>query len=242
MRYLTIAFVFCGLATNLSADIAILNPNFNVQVLGSGDSLGFGQIPITDWTQNDVPNTAYTVYNPSGVSYPGGVPGGNNVADLLSDGATASISQILSTDLQANDTYTLTGYAGFRLDTNIFAPALDVCTGNVMVEAGGNMLNSLVLGGNINNGATCASIAGTFTPFSIAFTTGANPAGLGQPLEIVLEAYSGSTFEPGEIDYTGLALSDSNSIATTPEPSSWILLTTSLGALLFFRRPRRRAQ
>src|ERR1019366_8425839 len=145
MKYLPIAFVICGLATNLSAGtIPILNPNFDAQVLSPGGSTGYGFIPITDWSQNDVINTDYSVYNPVASSYPSGVPGGNNVADVFSDGTTASIWQFLATDLQANDTYTLTGYAGYRLDTGIFAPALDGCNGNAMVQAGGNVLNAPV--------------------------------------------------------------------------------------------------
>src|ERR1017187_7260721 len=138
MKYLPIAFVICGLATNLSAGtIPILNPNFDAQVLAPGTASGSGASwnPITNWNQNDVVNTGYSVYNPVATSYPGGVPGGNNVADVFSDGTTASIWQFLTTNLQANDTYTLTGYAGFRLDTGIFNPGLDTCNGNAMVEA-----------------------------------------------------------------------------------------------------------
>jgi len=94
MKYLPIAFVICGLAANLSAStITILNPNFDAQVLAPGTATGSGAgfNPITDWNQNDVVNTGYSVYNPVATSYPGGVPGGNNVADVFSDGTTASI-------------------------------------------------------------------------------------------------------------------------------------------------------
>jgi hypothetical protein len=241
MKYLSVTFFFCGFALQLPADsISILNPNFDAQVLAPGATAGFGYIPITDWSQNDVTNTAYTVYNPAATSYPGGVPGGNNVADLLSDGATSSIWQFLTTDLEANDTYTLTGYAGYRLDRNIFAPALDGCGGNVMVEAGGNILNPAVIGGNINNNGTGCT-PGTFTPFSITFSTGSNPAGLGQPLEIVLETLgTGSVFEPTELDYTGITLSDTaNPISGVPEPQSFATLVTALIGMAMWAQKRR---
>jgi hypothetical protein len=241
MKYLPIAFVVCCLATNLSAGtIPILNPNFDAQVLppdaATGSGAGFN--PITDWNQNDVINTGYSVYNPVASSYPSGVPGGNNVADVFSDGTTASIWQFLSNDLQANDTYTLTGYAGFRLDTNIFAPALDACNGNAMVEAGGNVLNVPVVGGNIN-GSGCTP--GTFTQFTISFTTGANPAGLGQPLEIVLETLgTGSVYEPSELDFTGITLSDTAGPGpgpAVPEPATFATMAGALAlAILALRR------
>jgi len=237
MKHLSATLFLCGLAAqSQAASITILNPNFDAQVLAPGATAGFGYIPITDWSQNDVPNTAYTVYNPAATSYPGGVPGGNNVADLLSDGTNADIWQFLTTDLQANDTYTLSGYAGFRLDTNIFAPALDGCGGNVSVEAGGNILNPQVLGGNINNnGVPCSP--GTFTPFSITFSTGANPAGLGQPLVIVLQTNgTGSVFEPTEVDYTGITLTDTSGTAgTVPEPQTFATLGAALAVLIALR-------
>jgi len=132
MKYLPIAFVICGLAANLSAStITILNPNFDAQVLAPGTATGLGLALTRLPTGSErCGQHGYSVYNPVATSYPGGVPGGNNVADVFSDGTTASIWQFLGTDLQANDTYTLTGYAGFRLDNNIFAPALDACNGN----------------------------------------------------------------------------------------------------------------
>ena len=248
MKYLPIAFVICGLAGNLSAgSITILNPNFGAQVLGPGVATGSGASdsgipPITDWNQNDVTNTGYSVYNPTSTNYPGGVPVGTiNVADVFSDGTTASIWQFLATDLQANDTYTLTGYAGFRLDTGIFNPGLDACNGNAMVEAGGNVLNAPVIGGNIN-GSGCTP--GTFTPFTISFTTGASPAGLGLPLEIVLETLgTGSVYEPSELDFTGIALSDtagSGSGSAAPEPATFGTMAGAL-ALCIFRFRRRTA-
>jgi PEP-CTERM motif len=238
------ALLLCVASAAHADSITILNPDFDDQVLAPGETAGFGYIPITDWGQDDVPNTAYTVYNPAATSYPTGVPGGNNVADLLADGPTATIFQVLTTDLQANDTYTLTGYSGFRLDTNIFQPALDGCHGNAMVEAGGNVLNAPVLGGNVNNtGGPC--VPGTFTQFSISFTTGADPAGLGQPLEIVLETLgTGSVFEPTELDFTGITLSDtanSGSLTATPEPATFGLMAVAFAGICVLHRRRKSA-
>jgi hypothetical protein len=247
MKYLPIAFVICGLAGNLSAgSITIVNPNFDTTPgLAPGAATGSGASnlnpPISGWSQNDVPNTGYSVYNPTSSNYPGGVPVGINVADVFSDGTTASIWQFLATNLQANDTYTLTGYAGFRLDTGIFNPGLDWCNGNATVEAGGSVLNAPVNGGNINNGGRCTP--GTFTPFSISFSTGANPAGLGLPLEIVLETLGATVYEPSELDFTGITLSDtadSGSGSAVPEPATFGTMAGAL-ALCIFRLRRRPA-
>jgi hypothetical protein len=66
--------------------ITILNGNFDAQNLSPGSSSGYPFGPITDWTENDVPFTVYSVYNPTTASYPGGVPGGANIAQVLGDG------------------------------------------------------------------------------------------------------------------------------------------------------------
>jgi hypothetical protein len=97
-----------------------------------------------------------------------------------------------------------------------------------------------VVGGNIN-GSGCTP--GIFTQFTISFTTGANPAGLGQPLEIVLETLgTGSVYEPSELDFTGIALSDtassgSGSGPTVPEPATFGTMAGALAlAILALRR------
>jgi hypothetical protein len=185
---------------------------------------------------------------PSAVSYPGGgsnttpatgIPDGVNVAYALEDGPDASIYQFLTATLQANDTYTFTGYAGLRVDTGVFNPGLGCYGAGAVVEAGGNVLTPVVSGGDI----PCPphSTLGSFTEFTFTFSTGSDPAGLGDPLEIVLTASgSGNYSEPAEIDFDDLSLSDtlgSGSGSGVPEPATFGTMAAALAiCVLLFRR------
>jgi len=238
MKYLPLAFLVGGLATHLSASsITILNPSFEDQIFSPGTGSGFPYGPITGWTENQIPSTAYSVYNPATTSYPGGAPNGANVAQILGDGPTASISQILSATLQPNDTYTFTGYSGLRADDS-FGAGTGCGGADAAVEAGGNILTPTGLpGGDIS----CNSMTvGSFTKFTFTFSTGANPAGLGDPLEIVLTTQgTGSPFEPTEIDFDNITLSDtlgSGSGSGVPEPATFGTMAGALGICVVFLR------
>jgi hypothetical protein len=235
-----------------AAAIPILNSGFEADVLpctaGPTCATSFS---ITGWTgatadplgfsDPDGNGTGYFgVYKPSALSYPSGVPGGVNVAYVAGVQNPLSISQVLSTNLLANDTYTLTLDIGQRADGQSVGGL--ACHGfNAALEAGGNVLNSLVAAGN----ASCNSLTlGSFTQFTLTYTSAANPAGLGDPLEIVLSSFGaggvGSSEGVGEIDFDNLALSDTSSAATTtaPEPVDLGLLASSALAFVLMRRPR----
>ena len=241
MKYLLFAFLICGLATNLSAgDITVLNPSFENQVFSLGTGSGPWPVgPITDWTEIQTDGTAYSVYHPGPGSYPGGAPDGANVAQVLEYGATASISQILGATLQANDTYTMSFYVGLRSDTSTYAPGLGCYGFDATLEAGGNVLNSLRAA---NGNQSCGLVTtGAFTLLSFTYSSGASPAGLGDPLEIVLTTNgSGSAYEPAEADFDRVALSDtlgSGSPPSAPEPATFGTLAGALAiCVLRFRR------
>lgn len=236
MKYLPAAFLICGLAANIQAGtIAIPDFSFELPALAPGASSGFPYGPITGWAENQVSFTAYSAINSGPAQYPGGVPDGNQFAQVLADGTTAYIYQFLGTDLQANDTYTFSGYAGLRLDTGSFGPGLGCYGQDAAVEAGGNVLTPVVPGGDI----ACSSLSlGQFTKFSFTFSTGANPAGLGSPLEIVLTTNgSGSPYEPSEADFDAISLSDTlGSTSTVPEPETFIPVAGVLALALWLRR------
>lgn len=105
------------------------------------------------------------------------------------------------------------------------------CNGfNAALEAGGNVLNSLVAAGN----ASCNSLTvGAFTEFTLVYNSGSSPAGLGDPLEIVLtETGSGSIYEPAELDFDQVGLSDTlSSNSSAPEPATFAILAAGLVAL-----------
>jgi hypothetical protein len=237
MKCLAFAFFVGGLATHLCAgSIAILNPSFEDQILSPGTGSGYPWGPITDWTESQTANVVYYAYNASVAQYPSGVPDGVNVAGLTENGPSANIFQILTATLLANDTYTFTGYAGLRADTTIWAPPLGCYGAGAVVEAGGNVLTPVAPGGDIN----CSSLStGSFREFTFVFSTGPNPAGLGDPLEIVLTANgSGSTSEAAEIDFDDLSLSDtSGSGSSVPEPATFGTMAAALAiCVLLFRR------
>ena len=205
------AILFCTATLVLAANIPIVNPNFDADVLNCspGPTCNTGG-PISGWTESPTGSgVEYSASKVTTVSYPAGAPGGNQIAALVEDGPSANISQILTTNLKANDTYTLTFYVGLRADTTVFAPSFGCYGFNVSLLAGGNVLNSLLLA---DGNASCSLVAtGAFTRLSFTYTSGSNPVGLGSPLQIVLTAQgSGSNAEPAEIDFTEVTLTDTS--------------------------------
>jgi hypothetical protein len=246
MKYLSVMLFACGLVTQMPASsITILNPSFEDQSVPQGGPFNVSDMVIVDWDESDPNNmgfVAYSVFYALPTEYPGGAPDGVNVAQVFGDGRTAFISQTLSATLQANDTYTFTGYAGLRLDTSAFPEAVLGCAAaNAAVEAGGNILTPVgALGGDIS----CSSLSlGNFTKFTFVFSTGTNPAGLGDPLEIVLTATgSGSVSEPTEIDFDDISMSDtagSNSPSpSAPEPATFGTMASALAIGIIILRRR----
>jgi hypothetical protein len=175
------------------------------------------------------------VYKPSTASYPLGVPNGVNVAFLTEDGPSVSISQTLSATLKASDTYTLNYYVGLRADPNVFNPAFGCYGFSVSLEAGGTVLAT--------TSPACPATVGTFESLNLVYNSGANPAQLGDQLQIVLTATgSANTAEPAEIDFDNLSLSDASAgVNSAPEPASGLIVIAGLGLLgIAFRHKARR--
>jgi hypothetical protein len=253
MKHLFVVLLMGGLATYLSAGaITILNPSFEADVQSCAPAPNCQNIDaITNWSGSTADPGGFTggvgasgefgVLKPSSAVY-ASIPDGVNVAYLIGTTYSVSISQTLSADLLANDTYTLTVFIGAPADIsgNGNFLASGQCNGfNAGLEAGGNLLNSLVTVGN----ASCNSLSvGAFTEFTLTYTSGANPIGLGDPLQIVLTANgSGSSIEPAELNFDAVGLSDTLSSppsSTAPEPSTAGTLGGALviGVLLFRSR------
>jgi hypothetical protein len=253
MKCFTLVLLLGGLAAHLPAGtITILNPSFEADVLGCAASPTCENIDtITDWTGSTASPDGITgsfddggqfgVLKPSSAGF-STIPNGVNVAYLGGAAYSVSISQTLSADLLANDTYTLTVYIGEEAGIAATGNGLQngQCNGfNASLEAGGNVMNSLVAAGN----ASCNSLSvGAFTEFTLTYTSGASPAGLGDPLQIVLtETGPGSIYEPAELDFDEVGLSDtlsSNSPATAPEPATLgtVAGTFAIGILLLRNR------
>ena len=130
-----------------------------------------------------------------------------------SNGGT--FAQVLSATLQANSVYTLTVDVGDRTDTPFPAVTLGLGTGNT------NGQNMLTPSTTVNP----APADGGWATWTSTFTTGAAPAGLGQPLRIELVS--------GGIQ----AQFDNVRLDVVPEPTAAALLAG--GALAVLGRRRR---
>jgi len=101
------------------------------------------------------------------------------------------------------------------------------------------VLNSIVNEGQVNFNIT----PGTFVPFTVTFNSGSSPAQLGKALEIVLtDGGSGNQFEPSEIDFDKLSLTDTSQSgggSTVPEPSLGVVLAAAMVGICAIHRRRR---
>ena len=249
-RFLPAAILLCTASLVQADTLTILNPSFETDVLACSPGPGCAtDDTLTDWTGSTANPSGFSgggvafnnfgVYKPGTAEYPGGVPDGVNVAYLSTNVYNVSISQVLGSDLVANDTYTLTGFVGIRKDTSVIPPGIGDFGYNVALEANGTVLNSLVNEGKVNAFLT----PGTFVPFTVTFNSGSTPAQLGQALEIVLtDDGSGNQFEPSEIDFDKLSLTDTSQSgggSTVPEPSLGLVLAAAMVGICAIHRRRR---
>ena len=135
LRFLSAATLLCTASFVQADTITILNPSFEADVFACSPGPGCAtDDTLTDWTGSTANPSGFSgggvafnnfgVYKPGTAEYPGGVPDGVNVAYLSTNVYNVSISQVLGSDLVANDTYTLTGFVGIRKDTSVIPPAL----------------------------------------------------------------------------------------------------------------------
>jgi hypothetical protein len=157
--------LFLGGVAQGRTNVPIVNPGFEQPAL---NACGFGG-PATGWT----------VIGDSGPwrcgsggsclnSYPGGPPGGLQVAYANS----GNLSQVLTTTLQPLQTHTLTVKVGRRLD------CCQMAGYKVQLHAGAILLAEDV---NSQNPAP-----GTWATSTVVYTAPANHPALGQPLKITL--------------------------------------------------------
>jgi len=169
--------------TGLADEIEITNPGFESPAYADGDygptdgwTLGYYTLPdTTTWVDGGTDESGG--YNPAAdADYGGVVPEGDNVAYTSSfAGYDTGLSQILSATLQANTQYDLS-----------------VSVGNPALYNGGPTADyriELLAGGVLLASDTGPSpLDDTWKTASLTYDSGANPAQLGQPLEIRLLA------------------------------------------------------
>jgi hypothetical protein len=212
-RLLT-AFMLAALAAPVAQaaaqPITIVNPSFEDPVLGDG---GFTPSAI-GWTV-----VGAGTFNPTSGQFSGSVPDGQNVAYVSAGG---SLSQTLTALLMPSTTYTLSYYAGNRLDFP-FPSYL------VQLLAGGTVLAS---DGSLSPGE------GLFAQGSVVYTSGAADPLVGQPLGIRVT----STGDQPNFDAFALVATPAGPNVVIPEPSTVVLLATGLLTLGGTALRRRRAR
>lgn len=244
------SFAALLLATTGHAQLlTVANPGFEA------DFAAPGTFPIfnpTGWTVIDNNHIldgnldAVGVLNPTNTTFfPGGAPEGSNVALIYLSGdiggGSVSLSQTLTSTLQANTAYTLSVDVG-NIASGFGAPPfnqffdLDGFPGySVQLLAGGEVLAE-------DHNTLSGSIAeGTFATSTVTFNTGADHARLGQALEIRLTNLNiRDTLEnPGiEVDFDNVRLQ----AAVVPGPDALtvaMLGFSGIGMLTRRRRPSR---
>jgi hypothetical protein len=156
--------------------IPLVNADFNVDTISGPNAPTNQTATPTGWTWNrsgtvGLLNPNYSYSSPMPNVLPAGA-----VFTTSPDGiVNPVISQILSTTLKSNSTYTLSAQVGNR-NSDLWGGyhiALETTNGTVVGDWTGENNN--------------IAAPGTFAMTSRSFTTGPNPPGFGQPLEIVLE-------------------------------------------------------
>jgi uncharacterized protein (TIGR03382 family) len=143
---------------------------------------------------------------------------------IYSNGLDFSI--LLGDDLAANTTYVLSIEFGDRTDTNNGNPALRLGFGSI---PGASYLTPTV-------SLTPATVNGSWVTWSLTYTTGAAPVGLGQDLRI--DIVNQGTGTAGNLSNVQLVADNLKLTAADaiPEPSTALL--GGLGMLALLRRRR----
>jgi fibronectin type 3 domain-containing protein len=165
--------------------LSISNAGFDIDTITGANAPGYQIVTPTGWTVSGTNSSSYIgLINPlslgvytstNGYSVP------NALESFSGDGvANPTVSQVLSSTLQANTTYTVSVQVGNRTSGTWGGYHILLETTN------GTLVGDWV--GVINYAAPVGNVAatGTFATTARSFTTGSNPPGLGQKLQIVL--------------------------------------------------------
>jgi hypothetical protein len=179
-----IVFVNMGLALAVSVKaqevpIPILNPKFDMDVLTG--AVYASQVGITGWIADPYSG----VLRASTTQYPSAPSTGLYCAYLGGPPTSGSILQTLGATVQANTTYVLKMSVGARADYVFTGYAASLLAGNVVLASGHK----------------ATPVGGTFVTEVVVYESGATPAQLGQPLQILITSTG-----DGEVDIQSVAL------------------------------------
>jgi hypothetical protein len=179
-----IVFVHMGLALAVSmkaqeVPIPILNPKFDMDVLTGAP--GASQYGLTGW----IVGPQSGVFKASTTQYPSAPHHRTVLRVHRRSSSSGSILQTLGATVQANTTYILTVEVGARADY--------VFTGYVASLLAGNV--------TLASGHKATPVGGTFVTEVVVYESGATPAQLGQPLQILITSTG-----DGQVDIQSVAL------------------------------------
>jgi hypothetical protein len=190
MKIQTLLLSFAALSVwtaSAQTQIPILNPQFTVDVLPCEPGYSCSFVGLTGW----IVGPQSGIFKASTDQYPEAPSTGVYVAYLGggcgtgTNCSTGSILQTLAATVQANTTYTLKVSVGARADAAFTGYNASLLAGNILLASG--------------HKATPTS--GTFATEVLVYESGAAPAQLGQPLQILITSVGG-----GQANISGVTL------------------------------------
>jgi hypothetical protein len=165
LALLTATFLWATPA-KAQTEIPILNPQFNRDTLTCSPGTNCDSYGVTSWITG--PQTY--VLKASTTQFPTAPPTALYVVVMGNETASGSILQTVGATVQANTTYTLTMEVGARAD--------EVFTG----------YEAMLLAGNVTlvSGNRATPFGGEFVTETLVYQSGATPAQLGQPLQVLI--------------------------------------------------------
>jgi hypothetical protein len=238
MSRLSILLVLGGVlvvsGNKLRADHYPPNAGFEDSELADGDYTNFGEggwtigyytLPDLDtWAASEGDGSG-GIWNPSVDDYPGEAPGGENIGWAGPfDGYDTGLTQVLSVTLAADTQYILSAEVGNPSWSDAPGAArLEIRAGGVLLAA-----SDSIPGPDL----------GTFVSHSLVYDSGADPAQLGETLEIrlICEGIGGA-----EMDFDEVSFVVAGPTVEVPTVTEWgmislALLLVSLGVFRLHRR------
>jgi hypothetical protein len=194
-RYLLVVALAATVLSPASAQettisIPILNPTFDADGMSCAAGANCYENAATGWLCG--PSSGVAKF--STVQYPAAPPDGIYLAAIGDSYVTGSILQTLGASVQANTTYILTLAVGARADYPFTGYVAALLAGNVTVAS--------------RNAAT--PVSGTFVADVIVYESGANPAQLGQPLQILVKSLGTGQVNVGVVSLTATPETENN--------------------------------
>jgi hypothetical protein len=169
-------------AQETAVPIPILNPKFDMDVLTCSPGYDcYGNAGITGW----ICGPTVSVQKMSTAQYPNAPSTGLTVGAIGNTTGSGSILQTVGATVQANTTYILTVEVGARADYVFTGYAASLLAGNVTLASGHK----------------ATPVGGTFLTEVVVYESGATPAQLGQPLQILITSTG-----DGQVDVAGVSL------------------------------------